>query len=235
MILTIIIPVYNESSYIQEVIDTLYQMDLPLCINAFELIIIDDASTDKSFNIIEKIAQQKKEIRLISHLKNKGKGSAVQTALKNAHGDLFIVQDADLELSPFDIPLMIDFLVKNKLEMVNGSRFKHEFRHKENSSLRNIANRFFTIIASIIIRKKITDLTCGYKLFTKNLKEAIGELEENTFGIEAELLIKAVKYNKSKVDEYPVSYSPREINEGKKIRAIDGFSILRTIFKYGLK
>ncbi len=235
MILSIIIPVYNESAYIKKVIDILYKIKFPSYINNFELIIVDDASIDKSFKIVEKIAQQKKEIKLIGHLKNTGKGSAVKTALKTTQGDLIIVQDADLELSPYDIPLMIDYLVENKLEMVNGSRFKHKFKHKDNSELRNIANCFFSITTSIIVRKKITDLTCGYKLFTKNLKEAIGELEENRFGIEAELLIKAVKYNKLKVEEYPVSYSPREINEGKKIRAIDGFSILRTIFKYGLK
>ncbi len=235
MILSIIIPVYNESAYIKKVIDILYQINFPSYINNFELIIVDDASIDKSFKIVEKIAQQKKEIKLIGHLKNTGKGSAVKTALKTSQGDLIIVQDADLELSPYDIPLMIDYLMENKLEMVNGSRFKHKFKHKDNSNLRNIANRVFSIIASIVVRKKITDLTCGYKLFTKNLKEAIGELEENKFGIEAELLIKAIKYNKFNVAEYPVSYSPREIDEGKKIRAMDGFSILRTIFKYGLK
>ncbi|MCF6242624.1 MAG: glycosyltransferase family 2 protein [Bacteroidales bacterium] len=235
MVLSIIIPVYNESAYIKNVIDLLYKIKFPSCIDNFELIIVDDASIDKSFKIVEQIAQQKKEIKLIGHLKNTGKGSAVKTALKAVQGDLIIVQDADLELSPYDIPLMINYLVKNKLEMVNGSRFKHKFRLKENSNLRNIANMFFSTLTSIIIGKKITDLTCGYKLFTKNLKEAIGELKENEFGIEAELLIKAVKYNKLKVAEYPVSYSPREIEEGKKIRAIDGFSILRTIFKYGLK
>lgn len=233
MVLSIIIPVYNESAYIAKVIDALYQLEFPAYINSFELIIVDDASQDNSFAIIEKIALSKKEISLIPHFENKGKGAAVKTALKQVSGDLIIVQDADLELSPSDIPKMIEYLVVNKLYMVNGSRFLRNSLHTKNSFLRNFANKLFSLFASVLLSKKITDLTCGYKLFNRYLLENV-QLEEDRFGIEAELLIKAIKLDKERVREYPVYYEPREINDGKKIRAVDSFDILWTIIKYSL-
>jgi glycosyltransferase involved in cell wall biosynthesis len=233
MKLSIIIPVFNESDYIAEVIDTLYRLKYPDAIKSFELLIVDDASHDRSFKIIEDIAKSKKEIKLVGHAKNRGKGASVKTALEHADGDLFIVQDADLELSPSDIPKLIDFLLENDLNMVNGSRFLHNFQHNQNSFLRNFANKIFSVFASVLTGKRITDLTCGYKLFTKQLSENIS-LNENRFGIEAELLIKAIKFDKQKVMEMAVQYVPREISGGKKIRAIDSFGILWTIIKYSL-
>jgi glycosyltransferase involved in cell wall biosynthesis len=233
MILSIIIPVYNESAYIAKVIDTLYQLKFPPLINNFELIIVDDASQDRSFAIVEKIASKKEEISLISHFENRGKGAAIKTALKQVKGDLIIVQDADLELSPYDIPKMIEYLLENKLNMVNGSRFLDNFMHASNSFLRNSANKLFSLFASVLLNKKITDLTCGYKLFTYSLLKNIS-LKEERFGIEAELLIKAIKFDKEKVGEFPVYYKPRELSEGKKIRAIDSFGILWTIIKYAI-
>lgn len=233
MILSIIIPIYNEADFIGQVIETLYGLSFPANISQIEIIVVDDASHDNSLKIVQSIAENRKEITIIRHEINKGKGAAVQTGLKNAKGDIFIVQDADLELTPDEIPKMIDILVSKELEMVNGSRFLNVFLHAENSFLRNFANKLFSVFASIMTRTKITDLTCGYKLFTRNFLKHI-KIKEQGFGIESELLIKAIKFNKLKVMEMPVRYSPREISSGKKIRFTDGFRILWTIVKYSL-
>ena len=231
MILSIIIPVYNEADFIAEVLETIFKLKFPSFIERIEIIVVDDASHDSSLKIVNDFAKDKNKIIVMSHSTNLGKGAAVKTGLKQATGDLFIVQDSDLELSPQEIPEMIDLLIKEKLEMVNGSRFLNDFLHDDNTFLRNFANKLFSTIASIISRKKITDLTCGYKLFTRNFLNSI-ELKENRFGIESELLMKAIKFNKQKVMEFPVKYSPREISSGKKIRFTDGFRILWTIIKY---
>jgi len=231
MILSIIIPVYNESDFIAEVIETIFQLKFPVVILQIELIVVDDASKDNSLKIAQSIAENRNEIKVLSHEKNRGKGAAVQTGLEKSKGDIFIVQDADLELSPIEIPKMVNLLINNGLEMVNGSRFLKDFLHDDNSFLRNFANKLFSTFASVIVRYKITDLTCGYKLFTRNFLNHI-ELKEKRFGIESELLIKAIKFNKRKVVEFPVSYAPREISSGKKIRFTDGFRILWTIIKY---
>jgi len=234
MTLSIIIPVYNEADFIGQDIETIYRISFPDIISQIEIIIVDDASHDDSLKIVQSIAEKRKEITIIKHEFNRGKGSAVQTGLENARGDMFIVQDADLELSPDEIPRMIDILVSKELEMVNGSRFIDDFLHAENTFLRNFANKLFSVFASVLSSTKITDLTCGYKLFTRNLLQHIN-LKEKGFGIESELLIKAIKFNKLKVMEVPVKYSPREISSGKKIRFSDGFRILWTIVKYSLR
>jgi len=231
MILSIIIPVYNEANFIGEVIEKIFKLEFPEIIQQIELIVVDDASHDNSLKIVQQIAKNRHEIKVYSHEMNKGKGAAVQTGLGESKGDIFIVQDADLELSPEEIPKMIDVLISKELEMLNGSRFLNDFLHTENTFLRNFANKLFSTFASVIVGSKITDLTCGYKLFTRNFLEHI-ELKEKRFGIESELLIKAIKFNKQKVTEFPVRYSPREISSGKKIRFTDGFRILWTIIKY---
>ncbi len=233
MILSIIIPVYNEADYIGEVIESIFRLKFRDIINQIELIVVDDASHDNSLKVVQLIAQKRNEIKILSHKNNRGKGAAVGTGLENSKGDLFIVQDADLELSPDEIPGMVNFLLEKKLELLNGSRFLNDFLHAENTFLRNFANKLFSSFVSIVVGRKITDLTCGYKLFTRNFLEHI-ELKEKRFGIESEILIKAIKFNKLKVMEIPVKYSPREISSGKKIRFTDGFRILWTVLKYGI-
>ncbi|OQY04837.1 MAG: hypothetical protein B6I20_02385 [Bacteroidetes bacterium 4572_117] len=233
MIISIIIPVYNEADFIGQVIETIYRLKFSDKISQIEIIVVDDASDDNSSEIAKSIAENRQEIKIVGHEINRGKGAAVQSGLKIANGDIFIVQDADLELSPDEIPKMVDVLLSKNLVMLNGSRFIKDFLHADNSFLRNFANKLFSVFASIITRTKITDLTCGYKLFTLNFLQKI-KLKENGFGIESELLIKAIKFNKLKVMEFPVKYSPREISSGKKIRITDGFRILWTILKYGM-
>lgn len=233
MNLSIIIPLYNEEKDIIQLLTKLDNLEFPDFVQKVETIIVDDCSSDNSFSAVkEHIGNQNKCI-LLQHDVNKGKGAAVKTGLKKAKGDVFLIQDADLELNPNDIPRMLEAMHDLNIEFVNGSRYLHGIVRPLSSYRRYLGNRFFTWLTAIIINVKITDMACGYKLFHRNLYDKLS-LRENRFGFEAELIIKALRIKKNNIAEVPVQYFPRNQGEGKKLRSSDAFKILWTIVKYGI-
>jgi glycosyltransferase involved in cell wall biosynthesis len=233
MELSIIIPLYNEEELITQLLDQIEQVAFPPFLDDFEVIIVDDCSTDRSFMRVEEYAKQRTYIRVYRHETNKGKGSAVKTGIKHSTKDTLIIQDADLELSPSDIPDMLRAMHQLNVEFINGSRYLPGKIRPLSSFKRYWGNRIFTNLTSILINVKLTDMTCGYKLIKKSLYERI-DLKENRFGFEAELIIKALRMKKNNVAEVPVSYFPRNKGEGKKLNNMDGLRILKTLFIYGL-
>jgi len=233
MYLSIIIPLYNEENHILDVLNKIENLNLGPFVSDFEIIIVDDNSNDNSFEVISKYAEGKKHITIRKHNENSGKGAAIQTALKIAKGDVFLFQDADLELDPKDIPRMLDVMRNLNVEFVNGSRYMDGIYRPLSSYWRYVANKIFTILTSIIINVKITDMACGYKLIHRNLLEQI-ELKEKRFGIEAELIIKALRLKRNNIVEIPDQYFPRTKDEGKKLGNLDAIKILWKIIKYGL-
>jgi len=233
MRLSIIIPLYNEQDLICTTLQSLIDVTLPSCVDFFEIIILDDCSTDQSNAVVSAFIKDKSFIQLHKHTINKGKGAAVRTAIEFASGNAFLIQDADLELSPTDIPVMIQTMEELNIEFINGSRYMSGVIRPLYSYRRYLFNKLFTLITSIIIDVKLTDMACGYKLFTRNLYESI-QLKENRFGFEAELIIKAIRIKKKNIAEVPVKYFPRNNEEGKKLNNMDGLRILKTIFKYGI-
>ena len=232
MKLSIIIPVFNEKKSIIDVIKKVHQIKYNHELTDIELVLVDDCSTDGTSELLEK---NKKELNyiFISLNQNKGKGFAVREGIKHSSGELITIQDADLELIPEDIPTMVSTMLDLKVDFINGSRYMTGIIRPLYSYRRYFFNKMFTKFASILINVRLTDLACGYKLFTRSLFEQI-KLEENRFGFEAELLIKVARIKKTLIAEVPVHYFPREIKDGKKIRNIDGVKILWTILKYGL-
>ena len=233
MFLSIIIPLYNEENSIALLIDKLLHLNLPGYVSSSEIIIVDDFSTDHSFQKARAFSELYPQVKLIKHQHNSGKGAAIKTAVGYASGDVFLIQDADFELSPDDIPSMLEAMHKLQVEFVNGSRYMPGVIRPLSSYKRYVVNRLFTFLTSVMINVKITDMACGYKLFKKCLFDKI-ILKENRFGFEAELIIKALRVKKNNITEIPVQYFPRNEGEGKKFRNIDGFKILWTILKYGL-
>lgn len=233
MQLSIIIPLYNEQELITKLLEKVLCVVSPPYVEKVEIIIVDDCSKDNSFQNVSAFIKDLPNIILLKHDVNKGKGAAVRTGMAVATGDVFLIQDADLELNPNDIPRMIDAMHELNVEFVNGSRYLAGVNRPLSSFKRYMANRFFTFLTSIIIDVKITDMACGYKLFHRNIYEKIN-LKENRFGFEAELIIKALKIKRTNITEIPVQYFPRNEGEGKKLRNSDGFKILWTIFKYGV-
>lgn len=233
MNLSIIVPCYNEMESIGEVLDKLFSLTLPEVVNNLEVIVIDDCSRDHSYKIVEGYTKKYNNLRLFRHEVNKGKGAAVHYGFQIARGDVFLIQDADLELDPDDIPSMINAMRKLSVEFVNGSRYMPGALRPLSSYRRYMANRLFTFITSVLINVKLTDMACGYKMIHKNLVEKL-HLRENRFGFEAELIIKALRIKKNNIVEVPIQYFPRNVGEGKKLSNKDAFKIIWTIIKYGL-
>jgi glycosyltransferase involved in cell wall biosynthesis len=233
MKLSIIIPVFNEEKYITKVIEELLKIEYPKCISSYEIFIVDDCSKDNTYNNVLDFIKDKSHIRIHKHELNMGKGAAVRTGISMTNGDIIIIQDADLELVPKDIPYLINLMDELKIEFINGSRYMPGIIRPLYSYRRYFFNKLFSKIASILINVRITDLACGYKLFSRKIYNQIS-LQENRFGFEAEILIKVALLKKTLIAEAPVHYFPRNIGEGKKIRNIDGLKIFITILKYGL-
>ncbi len=233
MNISIIIPLYNEEKLIIELLQELEKISYPSFVKKVDLIIVDDASSDNSYQNVETWTLSKPNIQLLKHEKNKGKGAAVKTGVAIATGDYVLIQDADMELSPKDIPVMIEAAKNLNIPFVNGSRYLPGVIRTQAAFKRYFANKLFTLITSMLINVHLTDMACGYKLISKELFDKLN-LNENRFGFEAELIIKCARLRKNWIAEVPVNYTPRNLGEGKKLRNFDGFRIMRTIFKYGL-
>ena len=233
MNLSIIIPLYNEQDDVLVMLNQLIETEFPEHLESVEFVIVDDRSTDNSFNVVKEFISGKENFHLLKHEENKGKGAAVKTGISHAKGDVYLIQDADLELSPSDIPGMVNAMKELNVEFINGSRYLPGVSRPLASFKRYWGNRLFTNLTSILINVKLTDMACGYKLVHKNLFNQIN-LKENRFGFEAELIIKALRIKRNNVAEVPVKYFPRNAGEGKKLNNMDAFKILWTIFKYGV-
>lgn len=211
----------------------MHAIDLEHQVNDFEIIIVNDCSTDSPAESVERHSKFNKTVRLFHHSKNQGKGAAVKTGIEHSSGDAIIIQDSDLELTPSDIPDLIDAFKTGRYELVNGSRYMAGRIRPLYSYKRYFFNKAFSNLASFLIDVRFTDIACGYKLFSRQLFDRL-EIKENRFGFEAELIIKTAKQNKTKITEVPVNYYPRNKGDGKKIRNLDGFRIFWVIIKYGL-
>jgi glycosyltransferase involved in cell wall biosynthesis len=233
MKLSIVIPFYNEQDTVLKVLGQVKSVQWPEYLDSYEVICVNDASEDSGEERVLEFIKGLDNFSLTSLERNMGKGAAVRKGFEAANGDLYFIQDADLELIPDDIPSMLDAMLELNVQFVNGSRYLPGVNRALSSYRRYIGNKFFTFLTSILINVKLTDMACGYKLFHKELYESI-ELKEDRFGFEAELILKALRIKKNNVAEVPVHYFPRNKGQGKKIKNIDGLRILKTIFLYGV-
>lgn len=232
--LSIIIPVYNEESTIYKLLDIVNGVEL---INGVEkeLIVIDDCSSDNSKTEIERYISETSvsNILVLSHSQNQGKGGSVQTGIKEATGDYVIIQDADLELKPEEINLLLEPIVKGEADVVFGSRFLNKKRHEKEAFSHHLANKFFTWLANIINRTKLTDMQTCYKVLPAPIFKQL-KLREKRFAFDPEITARLAKYKELRWTEVPITYIPRTQNEGKKIGYMDGFRQIYSIVKYGL-
>ncbi len=233
MRLSILVPLFNEEELIVPVLNALLQVQYPAFLESVEVIVVDDRSTDRSYEIAKEYASSQPRVSVHRHERNQGKGAAVRTAAALATGDHLLIQDADRELDPKDIPSMLDAMRTLQVPFINGSRYLPGVLRTQAAYRRYLANRIFTMITSILIDVHLTDMACGYKLLTKELFNKL-DLREDRFGFEAELIIKCGRIRRNWIAEVPVHYHPRNMGEGKKLRNSDGLRIFWTIIKYGL-
>lgn len=220
MKLSIIIPVYNEEKTIAEIIR---QVKAVKSLEK-EIIVVNDGSTDHTIKVIKNI----KDITLISHKTNQGKGSAIRTGIAKAIGDYILVQDADLEYDPQDILAMLEPINRGKTEVVYGSRFTGQRRNM--FFWHWIGNQLLTLITNILYNTTLSDMETGYKLIPASLLKSL-KLKSRRFEFEPEVTAKILKRN-IRIWEVPISYAGREYHEGKKISWKDTFPALFTLIKY---
>jgi glycosyltransferase involved in cell wall biosynthesis len=225
--LSIIIPVYNEKKTILIILDKVNKADI-LNLRS-EIIIVDDFSTDGTREVVKNIRD--KNIKIIYHNDNKGKGSAIRAGLKQATGDIVLIQDADLEYDPRDYKKLLDPILRGNAQVVYGSRF--EVIRKNLSKmykLHYIGNMFLTFITNILYGVKISDMETCYKVFRKEVIKGIS-LKATRFDFEPEITAKILKkgYN---IHEVPIRFYGRKFNEGKKITWVDGVKAIYYLVKY---
>ena len=232
--LSIIIPVFNEENTIYQLLETVYKLSLIEKIKK-EIIVINDCSKDHSENEIKRFMDDHKptNFNFINNPENLGKGGSIKVALAKLNGDYCIIQDADLELKPTEINDLIKPVINNKAHIVYGSRFINSKKKKKESILNRIANKFLTIFGNICFGLHLTDMQTCYKLIPTSIMKKL-ELKENRFAFDPEVTAKLARNKNLIWMEVPITYKPRTVIEGKKIRWRDGFRALFSIIKYGL-
>jgi glycosyltransferase involved in cell wall biosynthesis len=224
---------YNEAGAITVTLERIRDTAMPGFVSKVEVIIVDDCSTDNSASLAEKITGKYPEVRVIRLPVNSGKGAAVAAGVKAAAGDTILVQDADMELDPADIPSMLQKMHSGNFSLVSGSRFGTGKSYPGHAAPAAVLNRLISAVAARMTGRRITDLTCGYKLIRKELFENL-DLREKRFGFETELMLRALRDKEVSFAEESVSYAPRKKSEGKKIHAGDGLGIAIKLLRYGL-
>lgn len=229
MKLTILIPVYNEKETILKILEKIENVDLKKIGFEKEIIIVDDGSTDGTEKILKNL---EKKYKVIYHQKNQGKGSAIKTGLKYASGDYVIIQDADLEYDPQDYIKLLECAIKNRAQVVYGSRTLNP-QNKYSSFLFYVGGRILSFITNLLYGTKITDEATGYKLFKTELIKSL-PLFSKGFDFCPEITAKIAK-RKIKIYEVPINYYPRTKKEGKKIRIKDGIKAIWVLIKHKFK
>ncbi|MEW6040342.1 MAG: glycosyltransferase family 2 protein [Elusimicrobiota bacterium] len=218
MRLSIIVPAYNENKTITDVINALKSLNIDK-----EIIIVDDGSTDDTRKVLSGL----NGVQVIFHEKNQGKGAAIQTGLVAASGDVVLIQDADLEYNPQDIPSLVKRFSQGDVDAVFGSRFL-----KENPNIYKrylFGNKFLTFLINLLYGSSYTDTYTGYKMIKRDVFKTLN-VSSSRYEMEAEISIKLKKLG-YKVEEVPINYKPRTLKEGKKIGWRDALLGIATILK----
>lgn len=228
--LSIIIPVYNEANTIYDVLKTTNEVVLIHQVEK-EIIVVDDCSTDHSLDEINRFsAAFPGVIHLVNHTVNKGKGGAIHTGIDVTTGDYIVIQDADLELNPWEFNLLIRPVIEENADIVYGSRFLNA--PPDYKGLSRVANNFLTRLSNIVFGIRITDMETCYKLVPARVFKRIN-LVENRFGFEPEITAKLAKDRTLAWKEVAITYQPRTSQQGKKIGWQDGIRAVICILKYG--
>lgn len=222
MLLSVLIPAYNEINNIQNILNKIGEVDIPM-----EIIVVDDGSTDGTRELLNTLKSDK--IKVVFHEKNQGKGGAIRTAIANSKGDIIIIQDADLEYDPQDYYKLIPLIEGGKEKVVYGSRFLNK-QNKHSYFSFFLGGQVVTWITNILYFQNLTDEPTCYKVFDAKLLKSI-KLNCTGFEFCPEVTAKIAKLG-YKIPEVPISYYPRSISEGKKINWKDGVEAIWVLLKY---
>ncbi len=226
LVLSVIVPAYNEAPTVEGVVRRLHQVPLTL-----ELIAVDDASTDGTGAILDRLAAEGLVQRVIHQPRNGGKGAAYRAGVVAATGDVVVAQDADLEYDPLDLPALLQPIAEGRADAVYGSRFQGGPR-RVLFFWHAVGNRLLTLLSNMFTNLNLTDMETCYKLVRADLVKRL-PLTAHRFGCEVELTARLAQAG-ARVWELPISYSGRTYAEGKKITWRDGVAALLHIARYNL-
>jgi glycosyltransferase involved in cell wall biosynthesis len=222
-LVSVVMPAYDEAQTIELVLRRVLELDL-----STEIIVVDDGSSDGTAEAVERVDG----VTLIRHERNRGKGAAVRTGIQASKGDIVVIQDADLEYDPRDLPRLLGPLMEGVADVVFGTRLRggsepqraHLFWHYA-------GNRFLSLLTNVLYNTTISDMEVGYKAFRGDLIRSL-ELVSDDFGFEPEVTAKILRRGDVRLYEVPISYYGRTYEEGKKITWRDGFRAVAVLVRY---
>ena len=222
VVLSVVIPVYNEIATVEKLLRQVREVPLDL-----DVIVVDDGSTDGTRDLLVNLADELID-QLCMHEKNMGKGAALRTGFERVKGHVVVIQDADLEYDPLELPVLLEPILSGKADAVYGSRFLGG-PHRVLLFWHSVGNRLLTLLSNILTDVNLTDMETCYKMIRADLLQSL-PLSTKRFGIEPELTARLAQAG-ARIYELPISYHGRSYSEGKKISWRDGVSALGWILK----
>ena len=226
MKVSFLIPVFNEARTIAELIERVSALPFEK-----ELIVIDDGSTDGTSAILDQLTHSRDDIRLVRQ-ENRGKGAALRAGIPHISGEITVIQDADLEYDPAEVPTLIEPIVRGHADVVYGSRLSGGRPQRAYLYWHMIGNKILSHVTGVLYNTTLTDMETGYKAFRSEVLKSL-DLREDGFGIEPEITAKICK-QRLRIYELPISYYGRSYDEGKKITWRDGFEALWVLVRIRL-
>ena len=232
--LSIIIPAYNEAKTLLQILEKIKAVTLSRDIEK-ELILVNDASTDTTDDIIKEFINDHTDLKIqyILHYQNKGKGASIRSGISHATGDYLVIQDADLEYDPQEYNDLLKPILNGNADVVYGSRFMGHHPHRILFFWHSLGNQFLTFLSNMFTNLNLTDMETCYKMFRTDIIQSLN-LKENRFGFEPEVTAKIARIPNIRIYEVGISYYGRTYSEGKKINWKDGMRAIYSVLKYNI-
>jgi glycosyltransferase involved in cell wall biosynthesis len=224
--ISFIVPAFDEAATLEDVLDRLAALDLER-----QIVVVDDGSRDGTGDIAERWGRGRDDL-LVLRQPNRGKGAAIRAAIPHVDGDIVVIQDADMEYDPVDVPALIEPIERGVADVVFGSRLSGGRPQRAYLFWHLVGNRFLSLLTNVLYNTTLSDMETGYKAFRADVLRSL-DLRQDDFAIEPEVTAKVCK-RKLRIYELPIAYYGRTYAEGKKITWRDGFKAVRVLLQVRL-